>query len=223
MLLVCGGVLAAIMLPAVQQARTAARLTISTTHLHHIGLAAYGFHDVHMEFPPATDQMPEGTAEHSWQTALLPFLEQASLYEAIDLTSEWDDPANADAMGTEVSVYLNPAAAVPTSAYGISHYAGNEQVLGRTGITIIHIVTNDGASNTILAGEVSTGFRPWGDPGKLRDPAAGLGDTPHQFHGPVFNRTQFLMADGSVRTITDDIDPEILKALATPDGHESRH
>ena len=81
----------------------------------------------------------------------------------------------------------------------------------------------DGTSNTIIVGEVTTGLKSWGDPTNLRDPADGLGNTPQQFglrRRPAGEGAQFLMTDGAVRFISTEVDPEVLKALSTPDGGE---
>ena len=77
-------------------------------------------------------------------------------------------------------------------------------------------------SNTILAGEVSGGFMAWGDPDNRRDPANGMGTGPDQFGEacPGARGVQMLLADGSVRFISENIDPQTLKALASPDGDE---
>ncbi|MBD3676333.1 MAG: DUF1559 domain-containing protein [Planctomycetaceae bacterium] len=81
----------------------------------------------------------------------------------------------------------------------------------------------DGLSNTLMGGEIADGFSPWSRPGHTRDPALGLNKGPLTFGSPYFGQknysgVQMLLMDGSVRTISDDIDPAILKALATPDA-----
>ena len=66
-------------------------------------------------------------------------------------------------------------------------------------------------------GEVDANFEPWGKPGNLRDPATGLNRSANGFGCVRAARIVFfVMADGSVRELRDDIDPEVLRALATP-------
>lgn len=73
----------------------------------------------------------------------------------------------------------------------------------------------------ILVGEVNAGFRPSGHPINWRDPSDGLGGGPRAFGGPPASTgVHFLMADGSVRSLSPRTDPAVLRALATPAGGE---
>lgn len=106
------GVLIALLLPAVQQAREAARRMTCSNHLKQIGLALHNYHDTFLSLPPGglwAHDMPWATpappspnpARGGVFTCLLPFIEQASLHNQIDFTSgshvhdQWaDSPAN---------------------------------------------------------------------------------------------------------------------------------
>lgn len=81
-------VLIALLLPAVQQAREAARRTQCKNNLKQIGLALHNYHDVHKTFVPATIYMGYGDTapwpynlNHTGWLMLLPFLEQGNLHE----------------------------------------------------------------------------------------------------------------------------------------------
>jgi prepilin-type processing-associated H-X9-DG protein len=64
-------------------------------------------------------------------------------------------------------------------------------------------------------------LKPWGHPWQWRDPALGLNQSPDGFGSPDSQgRVHFLMADGSVRTFSTKTSPEVLRALATPNGKE---
>jgi prepilin-type processing-associated H-X9-DG protein len=78
----------------------------------------------------------------------------------------------------------------------------------------------DGESNTLMAGEVKSRFKPWGDPTNWRDPSLGINRSPDGFGGPFEGGASFLFVDGSVRFIKNTIDPSVLKALSTPQGGE---
>lgn len=89
-------ILIAILLPAVQQARAAARRTQCQNNLKQIGLGLHQFHDTFNAFPPARlvrdgvrTLSPNGTSigvdEPSWLIHLLPYLEQSALYQKWNL------------------------------------------------------------------------------------------------------------------------------------------
>lgn len=120
-LLVVVGVISlliALLLPAVQQARAAARRTQCANNLKQLALAAHSFHDSHIAFPPARlvldvprslSDIGESVAldEPTWPVRLLPFLEQSNAH------SEWDEYATyneqpAAARNRPLSVFLCP-------------------------------------------------------------------------------------------------------------------
>jgi type II secretory pathway pseudopilin PulG len=216
-----GGVMAALLLPAIQQARNAARLTQSKNNMRQIGLALHNYQDLYKEFPAGGTFTEDGQAHHGWATRILPLIEQAPLYNQVDFNKPWTAPEMSGTFRTQVPVFLNPGVTerVSPEGYALSHYAANSQVLGKNKFLKVADI-KDGLSNTILAGEASGSFKPWGSPENVRDPAKGFGTAPDQF-GPVIpGRVAFLMGDGSVRTISTSIDPNALKALASPEGGE---
>ena len=74
-----------------------------------------------------------------------------------------------------------------------------------------------GTSKTLLVGEAGGNYRAWGQPLNVRDLKLGLNKSPEGFGSPrKDNATQFLMDGGSVRSFTNDTDPEFLKLLADP-------
>jgi prepilin-type N-terminal cleavage/methylation domain-containing protein len=77
------GVLVALLLPAVQQARESARRTQCTNQLKQIGLAVHNYHDTRSELPPS--RISDGQATWAW--LILPYMEQDSLYSLWDLSA----------------------------------------------------------------------------------------------------------------------------------------
>src|SRR5438477_2371266 len=75
------GVLVALLLPAVQAAREAARRTQCTNHLKQLGLAAHNFHDVSGTFPKQIS--PNGQTGVSWLCLVLPYLEQKAIADQV--------------------------------------------------------------------------------------------------------------------------------------------
>ncbi|MBA2112966.1 DUF1559 domain-containing protein [Bremerella alba] len=81
------GVLIALLLPAVQQARESARRTQCVNNLKQVGLAVHNFHDTFGELPPSRIQY-----EYlGWSALLLPFMEQTNLYDQLDLKKKYKD------------------------------------------------------------------------------------------------------------------------------------
>ena len=224
-MIVVVGILIALLLPAVQQARTAARTVQSKNNLKMIGLAMHNYHDVYATLPPGGIYTKNDEPYNAWMTSLLPFVEQAGLYNSIDFKQPWTAPQNQIAFQSVIPNYLNPNISTEGSktvgGLGATHYSGNAQMLLKNrGLKFREV--KDGLSNTILAGEVAGGFKAWGDPDNRRDPADGFGTGPNQFGSPQNGGrgVQILMADGAVRFVSESIDPQTLKALATPDGAE---
>ena len=81
--------LIALILPAVQKTRAAARKTQCRNNIKQLGIALHNYHEMHEAFPPGTvESAARGTAPHEpswgWSVFLLPHLEQGSLYRQLD-------------------------------------------------------------------------------------------------------------------------------------------
>ena len=106
------GILIAMLLPAVQSVREAARRTHCLNNLKQIGLATLTFHDAHDAFPPGrvaeSNQVIPVLAvrgPESWFVRILPFMEQQSIFSQWDLTLDYEMQTEA-ANSTPVSTLL---------------------------------------------------------------------------------------------------------------------
>jgi type II secretory pathway pseudopilin PulG len=219
-----GGILAALLLPAFQQAREAARRTQAMNELKQIGLAAHNFHDANNTFPPPAgdgSQDPNVKSPISFHTAILPYINQQALYGGIDKTISWDEANNRPAYSTAVTTFLSPQyeEKVNANGYAVAHFVPSVHLM-RDGKPISMRDVSDGTSNTVMAGQVNANFPAWGDPNNARDPAAGLGGGPNAFGGSQGGGL-ILMMDGSVRFVSNNVAPGLMKDISTPDGGEA--
>jgi prepilin-type processing-associated H-X9-DG protein len=107
------GLLVALLLPQVSTVRPAALRVQCTHNLKEIALALHTYESAFKVLPPAYTVDSEGKPLHSWRTLILPYLERKQLYESIDLSKPWNDPANAQAYKTAISEYRCPGADCP--------------------------------------------------------------------------------------------------------------
>jgi len=114
------GVLVALLLPAVQQAREAARRSACRNNFKQVGLAIHNYHDTFLAFPLSAHysqgscggQAPwnENYYRYAWGAAILPFLEQTALYNNISFDKNYNFKANTlTDIGMTVDVYLCPS------------------------------------------------------------------------------------------------------------------
>lgn len=210
------GVLVALLLPAVQAARAAARRMSSSNNLKQIALAMHNYHDVYKKFPPRASYASDGTPLLSWRVHLLPFLEQETLYKQFRLNEPWDSPHNRQLIEQIPSVYRNPSATSPPTHASYLVPCGKGSIFeGKEGTSLSKIT--DGTSNTLLVLEVNDDASViWTKPDDLAydvsKPLAGLGMS----HLGGFNAA---FADGSVRFFAVSIDPSLfLRLLMMADG-----
>lgn len=120
------GVLVALLLPAVQSAREAARRTTCKNNMKQLCTGLHLFHDAHKEFPGAHESYNK--FDHSWMTFILPYIEQQAIYDKYDFTVEWGKGNNGryvtKSEAANLSMQLCPSEAAPgIDSYGRGDYA----------------------------------------------------------------------------------------------------
>ena len=93
--------------------REAARRMACGNNLKNIALALQQYESIYGTLPPAYTVDADGKPLHSWRTLILPYIEQKALYDQIDLSKPWDDPANMAAHDAISKVYCCPSADLP--------------------------------------------------------------------------------------------------------------
>jgi hypothetical protein len=232
-------VLVALLLPAVQQAREAARRTQSKNNMKQIGLAMHNYHDTFSTFPEGTVPSDDLEVDQrlSWMYKILPYLDQASLYNLMNgLEKEGYASPNLETyVQMSIPAYQNPAYG---AAPGVTHYVG---IGGKTeegptanlpsdvagifgynrGTKIQDII--DGTSNTMMVAEAQGYNGAWAQGGSAtirsftQQPYI---NGPDGIGGPYRGGCHILMADGAVRFVSENIDPGVVEALSTIQGGE---
>ena len=100
------GILIAMLLPAVQAARAAARRVSCTNNLKQIGLALHTFENTNRKFPPSFGGL--GTGNWSAQARILPYLEEVSLHDNIDFSKPYS-VAGTNVSSTRINAFLCPS------------------------------------------------------------------------------------------------------------------
>jgi prepilin-type N-terminal cleavage/methylation domain-containing protein len=167
------GILIAMMLPAVQGAREAARKTQCLHNLSQIGLALKEYESAFGTLPPGTTQqrgpihnMPGGY-KMSWLTRLLPYLDEGVVFRHIDFSVGAYDAKNAEiraialpmlACPSDGGQYCYPSAPVPSSFAGCHHDVEAPIDANNHGVLFLNSAigsgdVTDGVAHTIYVGE----------------------------------------------------------------------
>jgi len=168
------GVLIAILLPAVQQARESARRTQCIANLGNIVLAMHNYHQTHGTFPPGSSDLkgpvvnlPKQGYLVGWTVQVLPFLDEPNLYALIDFREGVDSDANKLLRATEVRPRWLNCPSSPESGDIGSNYAGNAHDIeapiaeDNDGVFYLNSRTRirdveDGLPHTLFFGEISS-------------------------------------------------------------------
>lgn len=172
-------VLIALLLPAVQQSREAARRMQCKNQLKQIGLAVHNYESSVKRFPigvlGTTGTSSSQNQLTTWQTLILPYVDQQSLYNQYNFAVAFDNAANAPNVIKVIPTFECPSQTkegIMDSKFGTSHYAGNagtnlpNSSLPSDGVlfplsSIKMRDFADGTSNTVLAGEIASEVRGW--------------------------------------------------------------
>lgn len=140
------GILIALLLPAVQAAREAARRSQCSNNLKQIGIALHNYHDTHKTFPLGSFNLREVWPSNgsNWRALILPFIEQGSVYDQLSFTATSHFMAggasptpllgNEVLRGLIVQVYACPSSWFKPLSAGHQNPAGTVQNINYAGI-----------------------------------------------------------------------------------------
>jgi prepilin-type N-terminal cleavage/methylation domain-containing protein/prepilin-type processing-associated H-X9-DG protein len=235
------GVLVAVLLPAVQYAREAARRSSCSNHLRQIGLGLHHYESAQRSYPRGG----ESGSGHSWSSRLLPYLEQSELTSMMDFKKPWDDAANQLAINQRLAVFSCPTSfkeyAGATDYCGIAgtfRKTGNSSADGLNGVLFVagddrpgsvrmsEIL--DGLSNTISVGEavavteINHGYWACGwhclthDEGGVSNINGAYNEIASLHPGGA----NVVFCDGSVQFLDANISGDVISSLCTRSGAE---
>jgi len=195
-------VLIALLLPAVQQAREAARRTQCKNNLKQYGLGIYNYHDTYGYFPPGHSYW-DAAPQLGWHVRILPFVDQAPLYNAVNFNLGYAPntalPDGSLVKTKKVAMFQCPSdpsgklTSMPNGGEAQASYGGS---LGSQ-----QTLSNNGSCQPYFTGG-SSGFYNYENPGGQ----AGHGNTsdPTQISG-IFSRFGMCIRIASVSDGTSNV------------------
>ena len=223
--LVVIGLAGAFFWPLQTSSRNASPRTICKYNLHQIGLALHNYHDVYGCFPPAYIADERGRPMHSWRVLILPYIDQAPLYNLYRFDEPWDGPSNSQLASHTIAIYQCPTDVKERDTP--QHWTSYVAVIGphtcwpsAEPVQIGQIT--DGTSQTLLVVEVHNSGIHWMEPRDLHVTqmapeinAAGMG-----FSSKHEGGANGLLADGAVRFVSEKLPVETVRRLIERDDGE---
>jgi hypothetical protein len=218
------------LLTGIRDAREAARRSQCKGNLKQIGLALLNYREAYGCFPPAYVADDNGRPIHSWRVLILPFLDQAPLYNEYRFDEPWDGPNNRKLAGRFGRYFIGRC---PSDGVGSEESAGAMTsyvaVVGPqtiwTGDSCVNTVDiTDGPEQTLMVVEVANSGINWMEPRDLHvlqmapkiNPSGGQGISSRHRGG-----AHATTAENSVRFLFEKkITASTLRALLTRNGGE---
>ena len=249
------GALVALLLPAIQQARETARRAQCLNNLRQIGIGLQSYHGTFGTFPVGCIERrvtnDKTRRQIGWGALLLPFVEQQTVYNRLDLSTPFDSATNAAGAALQLSVFLcpsvdrnrevlNPLTGVvyPPTGRGLSDYGGiygprfgsdhNDPPQGMMlyDVPVLLSMVPDGASNTLIVSEDSIYYPPgeWISGMTVFDVSYPINTAPpidNDIHSQHPGGADGLFVDGSARFLAETMATPVLSAICTRAGGES--
>lgn len=189
----------------------------TSNHLKQIGLAIHNYHDSYRHFPPKHFIDRQGQPLLSWRVAILPYIEQAALYQSLKLDQPWNAAANQLPASVVIPTYADRDDNDPNKTrFRVPVFPGSAWD-GEGPPKTFRDIT-DGSSNTIAVIHAPPEAAvSWADPAEWKISP----DNPMQDVFGDREEVMVLFFDASVRTLRrDELDNKKLSAMLTIAGGE---
>ena len=169
--------------PAIGDAREAARRMLCSGRTNQLTLAFLLYHEQHGHFPPAYTVDENGNPLHSWRVLILPYMEQGKLYEQIRLDEPWDSEHNRRFHNIQLGIFQCPSR--NRNVWGLRYNCDYSVIIGTDtvfpGAKVVSLDDIATPSDTILFVERMVPVN-WMDPNhEIRFDAASEGINRHPF------------------------------------------
>jgi prepilin-type processing-associated H-X9-DG protein len=204
----------------------ARRVTTLRAHcmnnMKQIAIALHEYERVEGHLPPAYVADSQGRPMHSWRVLILPYLEQAALYNAYNFSQPWDGPDNTRLIAQMPGVFRCPHQSRRRGSTSYVVVPGPDTAFAPRRAIRLGDIT-DRKSATVLVVEIPDSTIPWTRPDDL-DVAAMepvIAEGPGRHIGSAHpGGANAAFADGSVHFLRSSIPPKALRALLTIRGGE---
>ena len=202
------------LVPMFEASYGAAKRTEAMNNLRQVVIAFHNYADAHKRLPSSVF-VHESGKKYSWRIAILPYIEQQELYDQYDFTQEWNSPHNRKVTAKMPDVFRSDSDDEESTTTSWFMLSGADGIVdGENSMWFSDI--KDGTSNTILAVEAKRSVH-WAKPEDIQVSADRGLPKLGGFHKGGFN---VAMGDGSVRFVSENVDPEVLWSLYTASGGE---
>lgn len=216
--------LAFVVVPWYHTFRETNRRNVCSSRIRSISQAIIDFESAKGHFPPAYLADENGKPIHSWRVLILPYLGEKELYRKYNFDEPWDGPNNRKLHSEIVSAFRCPSdihsqASTMTSYVAVGGpetFWPGEKKLKRKDIL-------DRIEETILVVEFSNSDIHWMEPRDLNFEEISMtinGKEKKSMSSEHRGIAHASFGDGAVRSVSDDIDPEVLRALLTASGRD---
>jgi prepilin-type processing-associated H-X9-DG protein len=201
-----------------------ARRMPCVNNLKQIALAMHKYAIEYKCFPPAYIPDKNGKPMHSWRVLILPYLEDQNLYSQYRFDEPWNSPNNKRVADTAMRVFQCPTRPHDPNSFTTDYMmvVGPHTISdGPHGRKFSEIT--DGTSNTIMLVEVADSGTPWAEPKDLLFDRMTFkidGNRQQGISSDHSGGVNAALCDGSVRFLSDTINPQLVKAMLTIDGGE---